>query len=366
MNYLFRMKMAMLFLINAALLPLIMLNKDVFVSATFIIIFITVQIIILLAFAAAEDAGLYEWWAFWLTAISSVYLFIVLTSGRSLGLEWIGFILFIAYLISSVAFIMSQSRFAKRAAEDDESRIEEEELEAFRQKDELGGITGDYQIHNIPEAPKQSHLTDYPDFRKQGKPNFATSGTSSISETKNQAIFREDLQKSWEDKGIMQINENEGYYEIKPTATYDEQEAEEEGYLELYPDGKTEKRKDAKDILVTELEETPSLDMGELRKSRRELEKKTQTIDEKIRLIAEKAILEGAQKKLARALKRSQRNTTKKNKPVPVFAAITGDKFHTDRKCLALKRVKKKDIVLYASEKDAKKNKLKGCGICRR
>jgi len=360
------MKMAMLFLINAALLPLIMLNQDVFVSATFIIIFITVQIIILLAFASAEDAGLYEWWAFWLTALSSMYLFVVLTSGRSLGLEWLGFILFIAYLTSSAAFILSQSRFAKRAAEDEASRIDEDDLESFRQKDELGGITGDYQIHNIPEAPKQSHLTDYPDFRKQAKRSFVTSGTRSSQEPKNQAIFREDLQKSWEDRGIMQINENEGYYEIKPTAAYDEPEAEEEGYLELYPDGNADKKKDVKDILVTELEETPSLDMGALKKSRRELEKKTQTIDEKIRLIAEKAILEGAQKKLARALRQSQKNTPKKSKPNPVFAAITGDKFHTDRKCLALKRVKKKDIVLYASEKDAKKNKLKGCGICRR
>ena len=379
-NYLFRMKMAVLFFLNALLLPLIILNRDMFTSGAFVICFILIQVIILLAFAMAEEATVYEWWTFAITALASIYVFIVLVLGRSPGFEWIGFLLFIAYLASAVIFLVSKGK--KVYLREEESGMSEEELREFRQRDELEDLLEPY---SVPEAPSQSHLTDYPDFRKQAKQSLATPGTRGSTEPKGKAIFKEGLEKSWEDQGIMEFDENEGYYEIKPTITYTASEEEEEGYLEVYPDGTLEKKKD---ISVKELKETPGLDVNGLKKGRKELKEKTQTIDEKIRLIAEKAILEGAQKKLERATQRIKASNALREKstlekaqkmidkavkkaqakkaPAAAYSSITGNKFHTDRKCLALKRIKKKDIVLYPSAKEAQKQGLKPCGICRK
>lgn len=396
----YREKTGILFLLCALVLPAAILSDDVIVSGSFMAFFLLVLAILTIRFLMDAGQGFYEWYSFWGVIVGAVYMLGALTGGRSTDLEVAGFVLFVAYLISGFFFILkspesrgsySHKRQEIKApeAERDEyitirpsqSDLSDDEIEHFRRKDELSELAD-----IIPDAPKeQSKLHEYEDFRREK--------ISAASE-------EEDIE--WDESaftaGYERKTDRDGYYEIKAEADFtDEEPYSTEGYIELYPDSKArrpdparrrETLVDSPKVKVVELKEAPQIDLEKLRESARELDLGVSRINERIKLIAEKAILEGAEKRLEtetverkrRSLiseKKSLENAAKKLKealggrPAPVssqevYASETGTRYHYNDKCLSLKRVKKKDMVIFNDSKEARKQGLRACERCKR
>jgi hypothetical protein len=339
LSELFREKAGILLILDAVLLPIILLSEDIFTSGAFMLAFIIVQVFQIILFARQETAGMHEWWLFLATLTGSLIMFMALALGRSMSLEIIGFFLFLAYIVSAVYFFAGEkfsARFSMRKSKDESaSGLTQEELEAFRKKDEMGGLLEEFKI---PAPPKQKHLTEYDDFTKPAK-------------------TEEEIE--WVDSPSKESND---YYEIK--AAPEDEAYSNEGYLELYPEEIQREIEDLRKepgVEIVELKETPKLDVARIREGSKKIEEGVQTIKEKVKLIAEKAILEGAEKKLKKMIAEEKKAAT-----TTVYASVTGNKYHINRGCISLKRVSKKDIVSYATTSDARKKGLKPCGLCKK
>lgn len=389
------MRTSILFLLCAFIIPGAVLSKDLFYSGTLMVAFIIIQFLMIIGFLASKDQGFDEWHTFWAVIAGTFYMLTLLISGRSLILEAIGVLLLLLYLASAVAFIFKRqiegvldTARPERAREGKESKVQSElspeEVEQFRRKDELRTLADS----PIPEAPiSQKHLDEYDDFKK---PKI------------NAASEEEDIE--WVEGDFLREyrarDDNEGYYEIKAETEYEGQ-TDSEGYIELYPDDKLKREEEQRrkgrglsinlpKVEVVELKEAPRIDIEKLRASAHALDESVGKIKDRIRLIAEKAILEGAQKKIDESVRNQRKKSlltekkaledaakklgkavldAKRKKDVKdekVFASQTGTKYHHDEKCMSLKRVRKKDVVTFKDSKEARKQGLKSCGLCKK
>ena len=341
----FRQKVSMLFFLNALLLPLAILSKDIISSGTFMLLFILVQAMLLIIFLARTSAGFYEWYTFWATGTGAAYMFLVLVNGRSVGFEVLGFLLLIGYIASGIIFLLRKKDGFFEQPGPVQADLSDDEIESFRQKDEFGA----FQEYDLPDAPKQRHLNEFDDFRRQKAP-----GT-----------FK--WEAEWdESNGLSTKDENEGYYEIKA----EDDEESNEGYIELYPDDRIKRESQTRaseGVQVVELKEAPKIEVTKLRESMRSLDEGVKNLNDKVRLIAEKAILEGAEKRLRKELSGQKKASPKKEEAHQwLYASNTGNKYHYKRSCMSLRRVKKKDLLLFEDSLEARRKGLKACGLCRR
>jgi hypothetical protein len=335
---------------SAILIPLMFITSDIISLATLAALFVIAQMAMLYFFYKEREAKLEQWYAFWTAILSLGYMLYLVLTGRSLLAEFLGLLLFIIYFIGLIMLLFREKlqlkpRKAKTIIKE-ESRLEEykeEDYESFREKDELDELVdffepdhrSEYRVIKVPEPKIEKIVYD---------------------------VVEEEKPKT--------RKESEEYKEIKVKKTRAEKKAEEEEWKEIeaelprsvvfdynaeYAPPETEIREAAKP--------TPRVNFEKVKQDLEKIDDGVKTISEKIRLISEKAILEGAEKKL-RDMERKKQPKPKK-KELKVFASKTGNKFHYKRNCLALKRVKTKDVESYTNSEAARKKGLKPCGMCK-
>ncbi len=113
---------------------------------------------------------------------------------------------------------------------------------------------------------------------------------------------------------------------------------------------------------IKELKEAPKVDFEKVKQDLDKIDRGVKTISDRIKEISEKAIAEEEERKrIVSAIKKLPKP---KKKELKVFASKTGAKFHYKRGCLSLRRVSKKNLIVYSNSEEARKKKLKACRMC--
>jgi hypothetical protein len=340
----FRNTAIFLVVISAVLIPLIFITNEIISLATLVALFIFAQILLLYFFYKEKEARLEHWYAFWLAILSLGYMLLLVIIGRGLLTEFIGLLLFLIYFIGLLILLFKGKMHFKPKTKKKPTPKEEpgnEDLKVFRKKDELQDLIDFFE----PEHRSDMRIVDVP-------------------EPKIEKIFYDQI-----DKDELETEEEPlEYKEIKPVKSAAEKREEEEEWREIEAelprsivfDYTAENAPEEPE--VKEPKRATKVDFEKVKKDLEKIDDGVRTIGEKIRLISEKAILEGAEKKL-RALQRKKQPKPKK-KELKVFASKSGTKFHYKRNCLGLGRVSKKNIITYPNSTEARKKKLKACGMC--
>jgi hypothetical protein len=355
----FKNRAIFLIVISAILIPLIFIADSLIPLATFSFLFILAQVIMLYLFYKEAEVKFEHWYVFWTAVLSLVFMLVLVLIGKNAMTEFLGLLLFLIYFIG-LLILLFKGRFkrkpkqaSQRLADSEnksflkqkneeikksffEEKIKDEDLESFREKDELAELVEFFE----PGVRKDVRVVD-------------------IEEPRIENIFYERVDEEEEKPSRKKIKEAEKV--LKEELGEDEQDWRGELPKSVIYD--YEEAKPTEELQVKEIKETPKVDFQKVKENLQKIDEGVKTISEKIRLISEKAILEGAEKKL-RALQ-AKRQPKPKKKELKVFASKTGTKFHYKRDCLGLKRVKTKDLVSYTNSGDAKKKGLKPCDLCK-
>lgn len=416
----FRDKAAFIFVISALLLPFILLSNDLVVVGGCISLFILGQLTLLFLFYRQEEHGSYEWHAFWAVITGLFFVLVVILLGRGLQMEYLGFLLLICYFISIILFVFKDDIIdlwarakegltrAKPSASG--ADVSEDEIKEFRKKDDLDRLIEDFEI---PEPRKSfsgiSGMTD--ESSRQGRAS-AMAGQRVGQDEAEVLEYGPELKGGDKPAVDDESYENHDYHESsdfaynpeepEPSKSYSfhdedaedyvvnmikarrKEEKEKEGrkaddlpsfkdyfstehsYSEEEEEGLkakgTKEAKEAKEEIfdkpqIRELKETPSIDFDKVKDDLERIDTGVKTISQKIREISEKAIKEGEEKK---------KKATERMASTQVFASTTGNKYHPDKGCVALKRVAKKNVRSFPDSNEARKKGLRACGLCRR
>jgi hypothetical protein len=341
----FRNTAIFLVVISAVLIPLIFITNEIISLATLVALFIIAQIALLYFFYKEKEARLEHWYAFWIAVLSLGYMLLLVIIGRGLLTEFIGLLLFLIYFIGLLILLFKGRLHFKPKTKRKPTPKEEpenEDVKAFRKKDELQELVDFFE----PAHKSDMRIVDVP-------------------EPKIEKIFYDQI-----DEDELETEEEPlEYKETKPVKSAAEKREEEKEWREIQAelprsivfDYRAENAPEEPE--VKEPKRAAKIDFEKVKKDLEKIDDGVKTISEKIKLISEKAILEGAERKL-RELQRKQQPKPKK-KELKVFASKTGNKFHYNRNCLALKRVKAKDMINYTNSNDARKKGLKTCGMCK-
>jgi hypothetical protein len=342
-----RERIAIFFLINALLLPIIVFSDNLMVSGAFMLLLIVSQGMIIGLFLKSDEPDAYEWYSLASVVVCSLFILSMLIAGRNSEDQIFAIILSVAYLISAGVFFASRKVAPLREEvlnDEIESGLAPDEIKTFREKDELAYLV---ETFDMADPKDQKHLNDFPEVKNQPYV-IADNEDFMIDAPKPEPEAAKVVYKVQEKKDKTYLEENKGY-------------------IEFFPEENQEEKKQptfVNNVQIVNLKPTQVLDTEAIKKARDTIETGATNISDKIRLIAEKAILEGAEKKLRKMVTESK---IKKLEDTDfVYASITGDRYHTIRTCMSLKRVRRKDIVLFENAKDAKKKGLKPCGLCNR
>ncbi|MBN2459843.1 hypothetical protein JXB28_06170 [Candidatus Woesearchaeota archaeon] len=365
----FRKKATLLILISALLLPFIFLIPDSMTAALIAALFIALQAIIVLEFAKADELGWEHWCAFWAALIGLGFSLLLVITGRTFFSEFIALLIFMIYFIMIILllFIKRMAKAAKRIARpmrkkqkraSGEERAYDEELESFRRKDQLKELAEFFE-------PEQKPDVDYFEIKEPKIEKIVAERLDDEAEREgweewNGPGKQEELEiddNTW--KRVEEVLDAEEWKEIEQelpkSVIYDYSQADEkENPLAEFG----EKPK------IIELKEAPKVDFTKVKSDLDRIDQGVKTLNEKIKEISERAIKEGEEKKkIAKALKRLPRP---KKKEMRVYASKNSTKFHYKRSCLGLRRVKSKDMLTFANSEEARKKRLKACGICKK
>jgi len=341
----FKNRAIFLIVISAVLIPLIFISDSLIPLATFSLLFILAQVIMLYLFYKEPEVKFEHWYAFWTAVLSLGFMLALVLIGKSMLTESLGLLLFLVYFIGLLILLFKDrlKRIPRPRKEEKkrlfEEKIREDDLESFRNKDELENLAEFFE----PDARKDVKIVDIEEPRID---NIFYERIDEEEEKPGKKKTREAAEKRAEREGLFKEEEQDWRGELPKSVIFDYDEA-----------------KQAEKLQVKEIKEAPRVDFQKVKENLQKIDEGVKTIGEKIKLISEKAILEGAEKKL-RALQ-AKRQPKPKKKELKVFASKTGTKFHYKKDCLGLKRVKTKDMITYTNSGDAKKKSLKPCDLCK-
>jgi len=371
----FKNRAIFLIVISAILIPLIFIANDLISLAIFSLMFIITQVVMLYLFYKETELRLEQWYVFWLAVLSLGFMLALVLIGKSMLTESLGLLLFLTYFIGLLILLFKDrlKRKPKRRKEEKAvTEIIEEDLESFRNKDELENLAEFFE----PDARKDVKIVDIEEPRidnifyerideeeeKQASKSLLPQKSEAFLKPRNKKT-REAAEKRAEREKLFEEEEQDWRGELPKSVIFDYDEA----------------KQASEKLQVKEIKEAPRVDFQKVKENLQKIDEGVKTIGEKIKLISEKAILEGAEKKL-RELQAKRQPKPKKTasaklagsenrrflkKELKVFASKTGTKFHYKKECLGLKRVKSKDVVTYTNSGDAKKKGLKACDLCR-
>ena len=341
----FKSKAIFLIVISAILIPLIFIANDLISLAIFSLMFIITQVVMLYLFYKEAELRLEQWYVFWLAVLSLVFMLALVLIGKNMLTESLGLLLFLIYFIGLLILLFKDRlrRIPKPRKEEKkrlfEEKIREDDLESFRNKDELENLAEFFE----PDARKDVKIVDIEEPRID---NIFYERIDEEEEKPRKKKAREAAEKQTEKEELFEEEEQDWRGELPKSVIFDYDEV-----------------KQAEKLQAKEIKEAPRVDFQKVKENLQKIDEGVRTIGEKIKLISEKAILEGAEKKL-RALQAKKQPKPKK-KELKVFASKTGTKFHYKKECLGLKRVKTKDMITYTNSGDARKKGLKACDLCR-
>jgi len=357
----FKSKAIFLIVISAILIPLIFIANDLISLAIFSLMFIITQVVMLYLFYKEAELRLEQWYVFWLAVLSLVFMLALVLIGKNMLTESLGLLLFLIYFIGLLILLFKDRlrRIPKPRKEEKkrlfEEKIREDDLESFRNKDELENLAEFFE----PDARKDVKIVDIEEpridniFYERIDEEEEKQASKSLLPQKSEAFLkprkkkaREAAEKQTEKEELFEEEEQDWRGELPKSVIFDYDEV-----------------KQAEKLQAKEIKEAPRVDFQKVKENLQKIDEGVRTIGEKIKLISEKAILEGAEKKL-RALQAKKQPKPKK-KELKVFASKTGTKFHYKKECLGLKRVKTKDMITYTNSGDARKKGLKACDLCR-
>ncbi|MFH0869700.1 MAG: hypothetical protein V1866_01425 [archaeon] len=401
----FRDKAAFIFIVSALLLPSILLSKELVVVGGCIALFMLAQLTLLYLFYRQEEHGFEEWHAFWAVITGLFFVLVIILLGRGLQMEYIGFILFLCYFVSIVIFVFkddiidlwarARSGLERATPSASGAGVSEDDIKEFRGKDDLDRLIEEFEI---PEPRKSfSELID--ESRKQGS-RLATraeqeaevldSGPRPKGEEKPAAddedygyhdssefaykpeepessksySFHDDDAETYVVNMIKARREEkekekgkEGQRKADELPSFKDYFSTEHSYSEEEEEELKAKEESSDKPRIVELKETPEIDFNKVKGDLERIDSGVKTISQKIREISEKAIKEGEEKK---------RRIAERAASTKVFVSTTGNKYHHDRGCVALKRVAKKNIRSFADSALARKKGLRACGLCRK
>jgi signal transduction histidine kinase len=339
----FRDKAIFLLVISAFIIPLIFFSSDLITTGSLVLLFILAQLFMLYLFYKAQEPAVEHWYAFWTAILSLGFMLALVVLGKTMLTEFLGLMLFLVYFIGLILFLFKErlALAAKKLGElrkpgkkkADENEIEEKEVDTFRKKDQL------------------QELVDF--FEAEEKPGARI---VELEEPKIEKIIIEKSDEELEEEARKKEQTtfaSEEWGELPKSIIFEYPETEEKKPELLYE----EKPK------VKELKEAPKVDFEKVKQDLDKIDRGVKTISEKIKEISEKAIAEEEERKrIAEAVRKMPKP---KKKELRVFASKTGNKFHYKRGCLGLRRVGKKNIITYPNSEEARKKKLKACGMCR-
>jgi len=358
----FKNRAIFLIVISAVLIPLIFISDSLIPLATFSLLFILAQVIMLYLFYKEPEVKFEHWYAFWTAVLSLGFMLALVLIGKSMLTESLGLLLFLVYFIGLLILLFKDrlKRIPRPRKEEKkrlfEEKIREDDLESFRNKDELENLAEFFE----PDARKDVKIVDIEEPRidnifyerideeeeKQASKSLLPQKSEAFLKPRNKKT-REAAEKRAEREKLFEEEEQDWRGELPKSVIFDYDEA----------------KQASEKLQVKEIKEAPRVDFQKVKENLQKIDEGVKTIGEKIKLISEKAILEGAEKKL-RALQ-AKRQPKPKKKELKVFASKTGTKFHYKKDCLGLKRVKTKDMITYTNSGDAKKKSLKPCDLCK-
>jgi hypothetical protein len=341
----FRERALFLLAFSAVLLPLIILSKDLFESAVFLVLYILAQLIMLYLFFRQEDTGFAEWYVFWAILAGMVFMLSMIIQGRSLFYEFLGFFLFLAYVISIliIAFRGNVIAFMNRPLKSKASGqgIQgpgEDDMENFRRKDELADLVEAFEISPPPKRAFGALDEDDGDslFRPKREVFLEDEEESRVLAGKEDGGQREDLAKIEYDFTNFNIEDSDKDTDVgvdknvdagddsdaegdllqsargRASADEDERGADDgkidfleekedadrvEDHVEVFPKPAGQ-GSDLPQMREIYLDESNRVDFSKMKKNIESLDSGLKTLNEKIRLIGEKAILEAADKNI--------------------------------------------------------------------
>jgi len=385
----FRDNAALIFIISALLLPSIIISRELVVVGGCIALFVLVQITLLYLFYRQQEHGFEEWHAFWAVITGLFFVLAVVLLGRGLQMEYIGFLLFICYFISIVIFVFkddminiwarARAGLARASPSASGAEVSEDDIKEFRGKDDLDRLIDEFEIpeprKSYPDKTENS-FSEIKDDGKKQEPYFtAGAGARTANQAQEQSEITDYDPLPEEEKSYSFHDEDAETYVVNMIKARREEKEKEGRIADELPSFKdyfttehsySDEEEDVdhgRDELLADkpqiraLKETPRIDFGKVKENMEEIDSGIKTISDKIREISEKAIKEGEEKK-RKAIERAASSH--------VFASTTGNKYHNDKGCVALKRVAKKNIKILADSVLARKKGLKACGLCRK
>jgi hypothetical protein len=370
----FKTRAIFLLVISAILIPLIFMTSEIYSLATGVALFVLAQAIFIYLFYKEPEARLEHWYVLWTAVLSLVYMLVLVLLGRSLLTEFLGLLLFLIYFIGLLILLfkgkikLKPRKREKQASEKlavpenssflkKEKKLDDEDFESFRTKDDLKEMAEFFepeleQKRNVQvvdlEEPKIEKIIYEPLEDEEPKPRKQKQASKSLLPQKSSAFLK--------------LRQRE-----KPAVEFEEAAEEEEDWRGELPksmifDYEVEKQP-IEMPEIRELKEAPKVDFDKVKDDLERIRTGVKTIREKIREINEKAIKESEEnKRIQEAVKKMPKP---KKTQIRVFASKTGSKFHYKRNCLGLRRVSSKNLVTYANSEEARKKKLKPCGMCR-
>jgi hypothetical protein len=334
-----------LFVVSALLIPLIFATTEIISLGTLVFLFIIAQAALIYIFYQESEAALEQWYAFWSALLGLGFMLLLVITGKSLLAEFLGLILFLIYFIG-LLILLFKGRLRLKAREPRREKKEkprDEELESFRKKDELQELVDFFEPGS---AKKDFKIID-------------------IEEPKIEKIVYDRLDEEEPEKA----EKDEESWELPEEILYEEEKRKEIEELEaelpksIIFDYDAERLREKEEPKVRELKEAPRINLEKVKKDLDRIDDGVKNLSEKIKLISEKAILEGAEKKLRELEKKRQPKPKKKE--LKVFASKSGNKFHYNRNCLGLRRVKNKDMLAFTNSEEARRKGLKACNMCK-
>lgn len=371
---------AVLFILSALLLPMILLTANIFSAGFYVALFIIGQVA-LLYFFYHEEYGFMAWYAFIASVTGLCFMLVVVLLGRGLQMEYLGFLLFLGYCIGGLVFMLhkrtiTQGRESeKKKAYNEFYELDDKDISDFREKDELGKLVHEFSIQPAPRKDEMNidGAYDFDEIFKGKKPAAFTGDLAESSEDESwseEKEVSEDQRKA--DSWVGVKDDGTEDYKIQLLRQRIEEERKPDEHSDKLPKDypkfsdyfKTHHNYDEpKEAHAEELKkESPQVNFDQVKSDLEKIDTGVKKISDKIREIGEKAIKEGEEKKK----KVVSVAVEKKAKPTEVFASNNGTKYHHDKACASLKRVHKRNIVLFKDHNEARKRGLKACGLCKK
>jgi len=352
----FKDRAIFLLVISAILIPLIFIANEIVSLSIVTGLFIIAQIVMLYLFYKEQEAKAGQWLVFWSAILSLAFMLLIALTSRTMLAEFLGLLIFLLYFITLLVLLFRRKASAKPKTQKTKPAKKDDlqELAEFFEPD----AAKDIKIVDLQE-PRIENIF-YEEAEKEKTQKAAKKKTFAEEEAEEVAEFFEpSAKKSLNLKKAPKPEIEHIYYEP-------EEEESEKGFGEELPRSEVFDYKNAnsiEELNVRELQKVPAIDFEKVKQNLDGINDNVKTISQKIREISEKAIKEGEEtRKIQQAIKKMPKP---KKKEMKVFASKTGKKFHYKKDCLALKRVRPKDVVLFSDPAEAKKKGLKACNLCR-